>query len=350
MFGNGRKYQELERELRINAGRFGTFKTFDLCQQLDKARQAGLSLEEFKEFATGHIGVFNGFQRTEYNTLVARSRTAKQWERFQEEKYLYPNIEWLRTASAIPRPEHLAYIGLILPQDDPFWTNNQPGNEWNCKCDWRTTDKAATNRPKEDEIYQASPGLEGNPAQSGELITEKHPYFKRNRNAPGWVEDKAILQLPDDVAFVEKITANGNKYLEHLLVGRELEAANNRAITQLLADNGYKDIRLLPIIRETEQGLRARYYGENFLSKTKCPDASINGIMVEYKQTNRANLSLSIGKAAKKSSIAVIRTTEYISDVHISDVVARQWSIDNRKSLTEIIVINNRQIKSFKRP
>jgi len=348
VFSAGRQYPELERELRLSAGKFGTYKTHDLCRELERARAAGLSLDEFREFATGGIGVYNGYQKTEYNTLVARSRTAKQWERFKEEKLHYPNIEWLRTASANPRAEHLAYAGLILPMDDPFWTTNQPGNLYNCKCDWRSTDKAATQRPDKD--YEPAAGLDGNPAQTGELVAERHPYFKRNRNAPGWVNDKAVLQCPDEVCFIETTTPSGNKYFEHLLVGKELEAAENRIIAQLLADNGYKDIRLLPIIDRRETLLRARYYGKGFMSDTQCPDAFMSGVMVEYKRTNRANLSIGIGKAAKKSSIAVIQTTEYISDVHIADVVARQWNIENRKNLTEIIVINNGQVKSFKRP
>ena len=121
VFGGGRQYPELEQLLRINAGRFGTYKTYDLCRQLDAARQSGMSLDEFQKFAKTRIGAYNGYQRTEYNTLVARSRTAKQWERFKDEKSLYPNIEWLQTASPNPRPEHLAFVGLILPQDDPFW-------------------------------------------------------------------------------------------------------------------------------------------------------------------------------------------------------------------------------------
>ncbi|MDR0295159.1 MAG: hypothetical protein LBH91_03075 [Prevotellaceae bacterium] len=350
VFGAGRQYPELEQTLRLNAGRFGTYKTYDLCRELERAREAGLSLDEFQEFVGGSIGLYNGYQRTEYNTMVARSRTAKQWERFKEEKLHYPNIEWLRTSSAKPRAEHLGYAGLILPMDDPFWTNNQPGNLYNCKCDWRSTDKAATQAPDTD--YKPAAGLEGNPAQTNELVTERHPYFNRNRKAPGWVNDKAVLQCPDEVCFIERTTPNGNKYLEHRLVGKMSEAAENRIITQLLADSGYRDIKLLPIIRESEQGLRARYYGKDFLSRTKCPDASMGGIMVEYKRTNRANLSINIGAAALKSNIAVIKIKpgKFVSETHIENVVNRQWSMGNRKNLTEIIVINNGNVLSFKRP
>lgn len=36
--------------------------------------------------------------------------------------------------SAEPRPEHLAWDGLVLPLDDPWWETNTPQNGWGCKC------------------------------------------------------------------------------------------------------------------------------------------------------------------------------------------------------------------------
>jgi SPP1 gp7 family putative phage head morphogenesis protein len=350
VFGAGRQYPELENELRINAGRFGTYKTYDLSRQLDAARQSGMSKDEFEKFAKSRIGVYNAHQRTEYNTMVARSRTAKQWERFGEEKFLYPNIEWLATSSASPRPEHMAFVGLILPQDDPFWQRNQPGNEYNCKCDWRTTDKPAATGTVPDDIPPAK-GLDGNPAETGELVTGQHPYFTRNAAAPGWIEDKALLQLPAAAGFVEKTTGSGKTYQEHRLVDKANETVKNRKIVALLLNNGYKDIKLLPIINKNEKLLRERYYGKNFMSSTLCPDASIKGTIVEFKESNRANISRNIGMAALKSNIVVIKikSGSMVSDTHIENIVNRQWNMENRKNLTEIIAINDGRLLSFKK-
>jgi hypothetical protein len=351
VFGAGRQHPELEEQLRINAGRFGTYKTYDLCRQLEAARQSGMSKDEFQKYAKTRIGVYNAHQRTKYNTMVARSRTAKQWQRFGEEKFLYPNIEWLQTSSASPRSEHLAFVGLILPQDDPFWSRNQPGNEYNCKCDWKTTDAPAATDAVPEDIPPAK-GLEGNPADTGELITDRHPYFARNARAPGWVEDKALLQLPDEVAFVERTTGSGKTYKEHRLVDKASEAPANREIASLLLDNGYENIRLLPQIDKKEKTLRERYLGHSYvkLHPASNPDAFMNDLIVEFKRTNKANLSINIGKAARKSNIAIIHTTEMISDIHVQDVVARQWNVSNRQNLTEIIIINGGVLKSFKRP
>jgi hypothetical protein len=341
---------ELADNLRINAATFGTFKTYDLCRELDAARQSGMALEDFNKFAKARISVYNGFQKTEYNTLISRCRTAKQFGKFQKDADLYPNLEWLATRSATPRLEHEKYAGLILPIDDPFWNSNQPGNEYNCKCDWRQTNKPSTAKP--EKIMPPAKGLEGNPAKTSELVTERHPYFTRNADAPAWVSDKAILQLPDEVAFVQKTTENGQMYLEHRLVGKTHEAKDNRMFAALLLENGYTNVKLLPQIEKGEKILRERYFGIEYARThlTSNPDAMINNDIVEFKFSNNANLSINIGKAAKKSSIAVVKLKTQVSDIHIDDVVKRQWKMNNRKNLNKIIIINDGKLRTFERP
>lgn len=48
------------------------------------------------------------------------ARSAGQWERVQRTKKVLPYILYVRTTSADPRPEHLAWVGLVLPVDHPF--------------------------------------------------------------------------------------------------------------------------------------------------------------------------------------------------------------------------------------
>lgn len=37
-------------------------------------------------------------------------------------------------ASVVPRPEHLAWDGVIRPADDPWWETHTPPNGFGCKC------------------------------------------------------------------------------------------------------------------------------------------------------------------------------------------------------------------------
>jgi hypothetical protein len=69
-----------------------------------------------------------------FDTNLATSYSEGQWERIQRNKGLFGFLEYVRSAAAHPRPSHLAYAGLVLPADDPFWQRHLPVKEWGCKC------------------------------------------------------------------------------------------------------------------------------------------------------------------------------------------------------------------------
>lgn len=72
--------------------------------------------------------------KTIYDTNLATAYSEGQWERIERNKRLFPFLEYVRSASANPRHTHLAYAGLVLPADDPFWSSHLPIKEWGCKC------------------------------------------------------------------------------------------------------------------------------------------------------------------------------------------------------------------------
>lgn len=69
-----------------------------------------------------------------YDTNLATAYSEGQWERIQRNKELFPFLEYVRSASVNPRHTHLAYAGLVLRADDPFWQSHLPIKEWGCKC------------------------------------------------------------------------------------------------------------------------------------------------------------------------------------------------------------------------
>lgn len=69
-----------------------------------------------------------------FDTNLATAYSEGQWERIQRNQQLFPFLEYVRSASVHPRHTHLAYAGLVLPVDDPFWQSHLPVKEWGCKC------------------------------------------------------------------------------------------------------------------------------------------------------------------------------------------------------------------------
>lgn len=133
-----------------------------------------------------------------FNTATARCHTAKQFAEFLEpdRRRLFPNLQWLATRSVTPRAEHAAYVGLVLPKDNPFWSKHAPGSEWNCKCDVQETDADPSNQTHIPDLTPPR-GLEGNPAITGEVFTDKVGYMRncsntQKRKIEHWAGNKIL--------------------------------------------------------------------------------------------------------------------------------------------------------------
>ena len=84
---------------------------------------------------------------------VRAARAAGQWERIQRTKKGLPYLVYVRTASQEPRPEHLAWAGVVLPVDDAFWNTHFPPNGWGCKCSVRQITRFERDRLQGQDGY-----------------------------------------------------------------------------------------------------------------------------------------------------------------------------------------------------
>lgn len=173
-----------EYELRYNMAVWSAFKTHAEMESLGallvKPNGRLRSFAEFRKLAEKVIGKYNvQWLRTEYDTAVLKARSAVQYKEALKTKALYPNLEYLQSDSVDKRPEHLAFVGTILPIDHPWWDTHLPPLDWNCKCRVRPTDKAPTALPDGSLKDEPKDGLANNPGKSGSLFDlHKHPYTK----------------------------------------------------------------------------------------------------------------------------------------------------------------------------
>ncbi|MFT0861743.1 phage minor head protein [Ancylobacter sp. G4_0304] len=77
---------------------------------------------------------------------IRAARAAGQWDRIQRTKRALPYLLYVRTTANDPRLEHLAWAGIILPVDHPFWRTHFPPNGWMCKCAVRQISAAQAER------------------------------------------------------------------------------------------------------------------------------------------------------------------------------------------------------------
>lgn len=70
--------------------------------------------------------------KTIYHANTRSARAAGRWERIQRTKKTHPYLLYQLGPSKEHRPEHVAFEGILLPVDDPFWQSHYPPNGWNC--------------------------------------------------------------------------------------------------------------------------------------------------------------------------------------------------------------------------
>lgn len=186
-------------QLKNNNAVFAAFKAHreqnDLIPNLWDDNGKLRSFDDFKKANSHIVSKYEHWLRTEYDTAVIRARNAANFQKFKRDADLYPNLEWLPSTSVEPRGEHVKFYGIIKPINDPFWSNNYPGDLWNCKCGITSTDKEPTeNTPSND--YIKPQGLEENPATSGALFSNKNAYVKNAYDgANEAVEDFVAKQI-----------------------------------------------------------------------------------------------------------------------------------------------------------
>ena len=194
----GDEYFDMQMQMQANVSHFAAYKAYHATQELKDVNPADIDRK-----GKLILNKYNRWQAAEYNTAVARTRTAKQYHDFTSDPIsneLYPNIKWLPSRSASPREAHRVFWNRVWAKNDPFWNSNTPGSLWNCKCDWEETDEPVTNGNPNGTM--SSKGLDGNPAVTGKVFTDDCPYVKKG--------GKIVAD------FWEPIEQHHNDYLKYL--------------------------------------------------------------------------------------------------------------------------------------
>lgn len=113
-------------------------------QAIDKALAEGTTLAEFQKTFDEEVArtgwSYHGTRgwRTSlvFNTNLRTSYAAGRYKQMTDPDVLNARPYWIyRHGDSIdPRPEHLAWDGLVLPADDPWWDTHYPPNGWGCTC------------------------------------------------------------------------------------------------------------------------------------------------------------------------------------------------------------------------
>jgi hypothetical protein len=324
-------------KMQANAHKFAAYKSEYVASALQKAYEQ--KPNDYDKYSKVILQTANSHQITEYTTLINRNRTAKQFIGFKERADLFPNLEWLRTLSVTPRELHLHYVGIILPINDPFWQQNQPGNLYNCKCDWRQTNKPITVKPT--SVVLPSKGLEGNPGTTREIFTEEHPYFSKATNE----QKKRVDEFVSKQVFEKQFEKTQGGYFVHPLQDKKANDFNDlKTIAKHFASEK-KEVFILPKLTESKGDLYKYMYKGAY--EKKQPDLLIGGSFYEYesfvKPFTKRTLRDMISRGRKQSDRIII---------DLRGTVFSHWYIRNRvirlDDLKEVFGLTDNGIIRFK--
>ena len=105
---------------------------------------------------------------TIWRVNVRQASQAGRWERGLRSSS-HPYVIYRIGPSRKHREQHVAWDGVTLPKEDPFWSVANPTNGWNCKCSTRFVSQARYRRYQRDGI--ATPAQGDEPPGKKAIIT-----------------------------------------------------------------------------------------------------------------------------------------------------------------------------------
>ena len=232
----------------------------DMKKAVEKALEDGQSFESFKKNIkpalqqkgwwgrktmtdplTGHeVNAQLGSDRrlrTIYNVNLRSAYQKGQYDRTMASD-LHPYLMYRVGNSLKHREQHLAWDGLILPKDDPWWNNHFPPNGYGCKCYTRAVTEARKQR-YENEGIKVPPAADGSGGGTLRVKTQApqevyRTYFTERK---GFIE-RVPKGITPGFSWNQGKTGRDFSALQSIVPKlKDLSDENNRAFLQSLLSN-----------------------------------------------------------------------------------------------------------------
>lgn len=116
---------------------------------------------------------------TIWRVNTRQAALAGVWERGMRSRS-HPYILYRVGPSKQHREQHLAWDGVLLPKDDPFWAVAAPMNGWGCKCFLRFVSEAQYRRYRRNGLPHPAQG-DGPPPKGRKQVQTESPELRVER-------------------------------------------------------------------------------------------------------------------------------------------------------------------------
>lgn len=221
-----------------------------------------------------------------YQTNMATSYAAGRWQQLTDPQLLQRRPYWRYVHAdgvMYPRPLHVAWNGLTLRYDDPFWQTHFPPNGWGCHCritavtveDFAAAEKVGKGTPPAgwdnisektgapvgiDKGFAYAPGSSVNrPLQ--EFINQKLINLDAPVGAAMWEQLAPVLAAEQKQAMVDLVNtaaasmqAQGAAALAHVISPATVVDLASRDVLLQSADVWLRDSELIHALRDAKTG------------------------------------------------------------------------------------------------
>ncbi|MGX2974752.1 phage head morphogenesis protein [Ursidibacter arcticus] len=323
----------------------------DFRTALDEVIERGGTLEEFRrEFdhiVEKHSWQYNGGRnwrtRIIYDTNLYASYNHGRYQQQKELADVLPYWEYEHNDSAHPRLQHLAWDGLVLRADDPWWDTHYPIRAYGCHCTVKALDDV--DLKYSGKTVQQAPEIEWEEKLIGQRSGQPRvvrvpkgvdPSFEHpKRLVPVHQVDKILMQKLETAPpqFASSAVSNVLNYPPALaLLNRSMQEMVNTVATEKIARGNMKYVGVIPkeIIQQLE-------------TLDKAPQSAVIAVrdddilhaLRESKQAKGINLPIEfwqqLPEKLKNPSAILLQTKEQQRNKNASDVLLFIYDIEKGK-------------------
>jgi SPP1 gp7 family putative phage head morphogenesis protein len=280
----------------------------------------------------------------EYDLALQSAQQAEHWQRIQEEKDLFPFLQYNAILDGHETQLCNSLDGIIKPVDDPFWNTRFPPNHWRCRS---VVDPLADDENDTTETPKDLPNLpdmfNNNVGKNGEIFPPSAPYFKLPGNEAKTVKQKIdyliphrwenfkkyeALKLDKNYNNVEFNSESGGFRASHLKQSIS-EIEGNEIIADELMNNGF-GVQLL----------------EN-IENIKSADAFLNNKGIWEFKFLKANTSNAIQQnvlaGRKQAANIVIRLPKKLPANLISKALNNSIKFEGTQAIEKVMILLNKK-------
>jgi len=284
--------------LKKNIYLFSGAKTYSMQQEMNNLLHADGKIKPFNDFKNDVLKINPTYNKTylqaEFQTARATANHVRNWQQFQANKDIFPNLQYKTVGDARVRDAHQQLNDVIKPINDPFWNNFYPPNGWRCRCYvTQTADTITTGKFTEPLKYGVDAAFQNNAAKSGSIYNNnKHPYFALAKAGGKKVASEMELSknnAPYETAYTAQ---NGSKV-----------KVNPFADTNDLKGNYEAAVR---ISEGLGLNVKIRPHLDGHIIQQKNPEFEINGKLADRKTPEGTKIKRVFRKASKQGVETVV--------------------------------------------